>query len=121
MIPRRLGKKGEYPLIFINDARLFPSPPGANAPQILTRLTGPHEMAHYLARFEGECFGPFLERCYDAGEHSSPPANSTLLNPGVPGEPEVDRPLYIPGNKNNPFTERGQIYDRVIRGHWNLP
>lgn len=95
-------------LILVNDAGFMGG--GANPPVLLDRLTGPHEMAHYLARFELVCFGP---RCYDDGEHST--SHSSLLNAGVP------RPLYMPGDRDDTTTERGQIYDRVIRGRWNLP
>lgn len=73
-----------------------------------------HEMTHYLARFYFRCFPPTNPLdCYSTTEHSNQANN--ILKAGISPVP----PLVLPGNVNDPSTERGEIWNRVLTQRWN--
>ena len=75
-------------------------------------------MEHYLARFKNRTFGEWpFQRTYDSAEHTGAFANNLLRLPASP--PAF--PLTVPGRWNKPGTEKQEIYDRIVNGHWNIP
>lgn len=72
-----------------------------------------HEMTHYLARFTSTCFPVGSSNCYSTTEHSLSANN--ILRVGIIPPPT----LFLPGKWDDPSTERGQIWDRVLGQRWN--
>jgi len=79
-----------------------------------------HEMVHYLARFESQCFGVEPNRrCYDSGEHIANVLDYNILRYGYACD--IPYPPYLPGRWKQPETERGRIWARVYAGQWPYP
>jgi hypothetical protein len=114
------GSPPRYRSIVINDGG-FSAGFGERASMSQSVNVLPHEMCHYLARFELLEFPlPNGSRHYDSGEHNHD-FLLTLLQPDGPdlvtGLPIS--PHFVPGDEDDLSTELGRVFQRIHNGQWN--
>ena len=113
----------ELPWILVNDTG-YTSASGITLDPLTCTIPGNllvHEMVHFLARFNNECFGvePY-RRCYDNSEHIWIGSSYNILGSTYFSCDDPQRP-YLPGTWRAPETERGRIWARVYAGQWPYP
>lgn len=127
--PQLAVQAGAFPLIAINDHGFnssFGFATGFSLSWILSSNASPHELCHYMGRFQSSCYPRGVtptnpNRCYSTSEHV-PLAAWNLMRASVP------LPLSFAGSPLLPNTEKGEIDQRIFRGPysaggggWNEP